>query len=334
MKSKYLFLSYNSIIGAPLSISIDKQLSFAANIFSALKKLYQQGFSFAVILDLKSRTAYKEKLHFFNEILSVETLPKINTFLEFDERLLENLLLMARDQNIDLMHSVFVDTQIELQSISDKLKTKYFTLKDKFNWEFIADSIISTPRTALKRRVTKETEVEINVNLDGRGQTSIHTGIAFFDHMLEQIGKHAGIDLSIQVKGDIEVDEHHTVEDTAITLGAALKEALGDKRGLKRYAFLLPMDESLIQCALDLSGRNFLVFEADFKREKIGGLPTELIPHFYRSLCEHLGANLNINIKGENEHHMVEGSFKALAKCLKQAISKEGSELPSTKGLL
>jgi imidazoleglycerol-phosphate dehydratase/histidinol-phosphatase len=178
-------------------------------------------------------------------------------------------------------------------------------------------------------RKTNETDINIELNLDGSGNTNISTGLAFFDHMLDQIGRHAGIDLKIVVHGDLHVDEHHTVEDTAI--------ALGDKKGINRYGFLLPMDDSLAQVALDFGGRPWLVWEADFKREKVGDLPTEMFYHFFKSFADASKCNLNIKVEGENEHHKIEGIFKALAKSIKMAIKRNENELnklPSTKGLL
>src|SRR5690606_35970094 len=162
----------------------------------------------------------------------------------------------------------------------------------------------------------------------------IATGLPFFDHMLEQIGKHGGIALEVSVEGDLHIDEHHTVEDTALVLGQALRQALGDKRGIGRYRFTLPMDETLASVALDLGGRPYLVFEGAFRRERVGDLPTELVPHFFRSLCDAAAMNLHLTLRGDNDHHQVEAAFKALARALRQAVRREGSELPSTKGAL
>ena len=186
-------------------------------------------------------------------------------------------------------------------------------------------------------RKTNETDIKIEVNLDGSGKTQITTGLAFFDHMLDQIGRHAGIDLKINVQGDLNVDEHHTVEDTALALGDAFLQALGDKKGISRYGFLLPMDDSLAQVALDLGGRPWLVWDAEFKREKIGDVPTEMFYHFFKSFSDASKSNLNIKVEGNNEHHKIEAIFKALAKCLKMAVLRnetELSKLPSTKGML
>jgi imidazoleglycerol-phosphate dehydratase/histidinol-phosphatase len=201
-------------------------------------------------------------------------------------------------------------------------------------WHEVAHALCAAPRVAEVVRDTRETRLRVRVDLDAPSHASVRTGIGFFDHMLEQIAKHAGFDLRLDCAGDTGVDEHHTVEDSALALGQALRAALGDKRGIGRYGFTLPMDETLASAALDLSGRPYLVFDGAFPREQVGGMPTELVPHFFRSLCETLGANLHLSVHGENAHHMVEASFKAFARCLRQAIRIEGDELPSTKGVL
>ncbi|MDR1678476.1 MAG: bifunctional histidinol-phosphatase/imidazoleglycerol-phosphate dehydratase HisB [Prevotellaceae bacterium] len=204
------------------------------------------------------------------------------------------------------------------------------------SWDEIAEFLFAGERRATVQRTTKETDILVEINLDGKGNADISTGIKFFDHMLEQIGKHAGIDLSIQVKGDLEVDEHHTMEDTAIALGEALYKALGSKRGIERYGFCLPMDDCLCCVALDFGGRAWLVWDAEFKREKIGDMPTEMFLHFFKSLSDAAKMNLNIKAEGNNEHHKIEGIFKAFAKAIKMAIRRDifNYELPSTKGVL
>jgi imidazoleglycerol-phosphate dehydratase/histidinol-phosphatase len=193
------------------------------------------------------------------------------------------------------------------------------------------------PRFASLRRTTKETDVSVFLNLDGSGATEISTGIGFFDHMLDLLARHALIDLSLQVRGDLPVDEHHTVEDTALVLGSAMTEALGDRRGIERYAFLLPMDESLAEVAIDLSGRPCLVFDGRFRREYVGQLPTELVPHFFESFSQSLRCGLHITIRrGKNEHHKIEAIFKGLGRCLRQALRHCPHErgVPSSKGVL
>ncbi|HVI55581.1 MAG TPA: bifunctional histidinol-phosphatase/imidazoleglycerol-phosphate dehydratase HisB [Luteibacter sp.] len=201
-------------------------------------------------------------------------------------------------------------------------------------WAEVAHALLDAPRTAEVLRKTKETSIRVNVDLDRVAEPEIRTGLGFFDHMLEQIGKHGGFALHLTCEGDTHIDEHHTIEDSALALGQALRQALGDKRGIGRYGFALPMDESAARAELDLSGRACFVFEGAFPRDRVGDVPTELVPHFFRSLCETLGANLHLTVHGENAHHMVEGCFKVVARTLRQAIRREGAELPSTKGSL
>ncbi|MEG1544797.1 MAG: bifunctional histidinol-phosphatase/imidazoleglycerol-phosphate dehydratase HisB [Tannerellaceae bacterium] len=204
------------------------------------------------------------------------------------------------------------------------------------DWDRVAEYLFAGERRAEVKRKTHETDIAIAINLDGSGKTAVSTGLGFFDHMLDQIGKHSGIDLTVCVKGDLQVDEHHTIEDTAIALGEALLKALGDKRGIERYGYTLPMDDCLCSVALDFGGRPWLVWDVTFKREKIGDMPTEMFLHFFKSLSDAARMNLNIRAEGENEHHKIEGIFKALARSIKMAIRRDvyNYELPSTKGLL
>jgi imidazoleglycerol-phosphate dehydratase / histidinol-phosphatase len=203
-----------------------------------------------------------------------------------------------------------------------------------FAWSEIAHRLLDSPRTAEVERVTAETRIVVRVDLDCATDPQVSTGIGFFDHMLEQLGKHGGFALMLSCAGDTDIDEHHTVEDCALALGKALRLALGDKRGIGRYGFALPMDESSAEARLDLSGRAYFVFEGDFPRERVGGLPTELVSHFFRSLCDAMEANLHLAVRGENAHHMVEACFKVVARALRQAMRREGEGVPSTKGVL
>lgn len=205
---------------------------------------------------------------------------------------------------------------------------------DEETWSAVSQRILEVGRRAQLARRTRETDIVITVDLSNTDDTSIHTGIGFFDHMLEQIARHGGFSLALRCQGDLAVDEHHTVEDCALALGACLREALGDKRGIGRYGFLLAMDESEAQVALDLSGRAYFVWQGSFGRERVGELPTELVPHFFRSLADSLGAALHISVRGENSHHMVEACFKGVGRALRQAIRLEGTDIPSTKGSL
>ncbi|MBK9981010.1 MAG: bifunctional histidinol-phosphatase/imidazoleglycerol-phosphate dehydratase HisB [Saprospiraceae bacterium] len=202
-------------------------------------------------------------------------------------------------------------------------------------WHEIYTYLKAIPRIGKIHRKTLETEIHVEVNLDGNGQSSIDTGLPFFDHMLQQISKHGNINLAIQVKGDLQIDEHHTIEDTAIALGDAFLQALESKKGIERYGFLLPMDDCLAQVAVDFGGRPWLVWDAEFKREKIGDVPTELFFHFFKSFSDQARCNLNIKAEGENEHHKIESVFKAFAKALKMAVARTNNySIPSTKGTL
>jgi imidazoleglycerol-phosphate dehydratase/histidinol-phosphatase len=205
---------------------------------------------------------------------------------------------------------------------------------DGLDWSEIAHRLLDGPRTAEVERATRETRVAVRVDLDRAGEPDIATGIGFFDHMLEQLGKHGGFALRLRCTGDLGVDEHHTVEDCGLAIGGALRRALGNKRGIARYGFALPMDESAAEARLDLSGRAYFVFEGGLPRERVGGFATEMVPHFFRSLCDALGANLHLAVRGDNAHHMVEACFKVVARALRQALRREGAALPSTKGVL
>jgi len=204
------------------------------------------------------------------------------------------------------------------------------------DWQKIYEFLKLEERTAFIKRTTNETDIVITLNLDGTGKSNINTGISFFDHMLDQIARHGQMDLDIQVKGDLEVDEHHTIEDTAIALGEVFAKALGNKLGIERYGFCLPMDDCLAQAAIDFGGRNWLVWEAEFKREMIGQMPTEMFFHFFKSFTDGAKANLNIKAEGTNEHHKIEAIFKAFAKAIKVAVKRDTEKmiLPSTKGML
>ncbi len=220
-------------------------------------------------------------------------------------------------------------------SVSEKSLNDFIALESN-DWETIYHFLRLPNRQAMVQRDTRETQIGIQLDLDGSGESDIDTGIAFFDHMLDQIARHGNIDLKIKVKGDLEVDEHHTIEDTAIALGEAFSIAIGDKLGMERYGFCLPMDDCLAQVAIDFGGRNWLVWNAEFKREMIGKMPTEMFFHFFKSFTDGAKANLNIKAEGTNEHHKIEAIFKAFAKAIKSAIKRDADKmiLPSTKGVL
>jgi imidazoleglycerol-phosphate dehydratase/histidinol-phosphatase len=246
--------------------------------------------------------------------------------------------------NFDLKNSVVIGDRITDVQLAQNLGAKAIymgvepcadAVLNTRSWATIYHHLANQPRIGHVERNTNETQISIELNLDGSGKANISTGLGFFDHMLEQIAKHGNLDLSIQVGGDLHIDEHHTVEDVAITLGLAFIQALGSKKGIERYGFLLPMDDCLAQVALDFGGRPWLVWDAPFKREKIGEMPTEMFLHFFKSFSDNAKCNLNIKAEGENEHHKIEAIFKAFAKAIKMAVSKTNSfSIPSTKGSL
>lgn len=244
--------------------------------------------------------------------------------------------LAANDIDLDAS-AVIGDRQTDMQ-LADAIGIRGLLVNcddaGVLTWPQIVDLLCRSDRTARVTRNTSETRIEVAVNLDATESTTIATGIGFFDHMLEQVAKHGGFGLRLSCEGDLEVDEHHTVEDVAIGLGTALRKALGNKFGIGRYGFLLPMDESEARVALDLSGRAAFRFDADFPRDRVGELSTEMVEHFFRSLSESLGAALHIEVRGENTHHMIEACFKSVGRCLRQAFRRDGTELPSTKGTL
>ncbi len=244
-----------------------------------------------------------------------------------------------KDRGIDWPRSAMVGDRETDNAFAGNLGIRAFQLRTAqfggdWDWPGIAHALADAPRIATVERNTRETRVRASVVLDRVAEPNVATGLGFFDHMLEQLGKHGGFALELQCEGDLHIDEHHTIEDSALALGQALREALGDKRGIGRYGFTLPMDEALASAALDFSGRPCLVFDGAFRRERIGDMPTELVPHFFRSLCESAGLNLNLQVRGDNDHHKVEACFKVVARALRQAIRRDGHELPSTKGAL
>ncbi len=240
--------------------------------------------------------------------------------------------------DIDLGASAVVGDRLTDMELAERIGVRGLLVncdaENVLTWPQIVDRLCHAERTGEVVRNTNETRISVFVNLDSTHDTSISTGIGFFDHMLEQISKHGGFGLRLRCEGDLEVDEHHTVEDVAISLGKALRQALGNKYGIGRYGFLLPMDESEAKVALDLSGRGAFVFKGSFPRDNVGELSTEMVGHFFRSLAESIGAALHIEVTGENTHHMVEACFKSVGRAIRPAFRREGSELPSTKGAL
>ena len=252
------------------------------------------------------------------------------------------MLTRYMNADYDLKNSYVIGDRASDMQLAKNLHAKGIFIGGKdpdatFNatsWKEIRDFLIRPERSAEQHRKTKETDIRIKISIDGSGVSRINTGMGFFDHMLELFAKHSGIDCDIDVKGDLHVDEHHSIEDTGLVLGQALFEAFGSKRGISRYGFLLPMDESLAQVALDLSGRPYLSWEVKFQHDSVGAIPVDMFKHFFRSLCDTLKCNLHIKAEGENDHHIIEGVFKAFARALRDAGRISGTELPSTKGLL
>ncbi|MFT7498037.1 MAG: imidazoleglycerol-phosphate dehydratase/histidinol-phosphatase [Candidatus Azotimanducaceae bacterium] len=276
----------------------------------------------------------------FSEILIDKSFPEDNAptrkprtglmqkYVHGNYDLANSFVIGDRDSDIELAknlkcNGIFMGAVNEIATLSTT------------SWNEIYQYLKSKPRVGTVKRITKETEITVEVNLDGNGKNEISTGIGFFDHMLEQIAKHGTIDLQINVEGDLEIDEHHTIEDVAITLGEAFIKALGSKKAIERYGFLLPMDDCLTQVAIDFGGRPWLVWETEFKREMIGEMPTEMFMHFFKSFTDAAKCNLNIKSEGENEHHKIESIFKAFAKAIKMAVNKtENYSIPSTKGII
>lgn len=271
----------------------------------------------------------------FNEILIDEHFPEENApTRKPNTGLVEKYI---NNPEYDIANSYVIGDRETDRTFARNIGCKSLILNDeRMSWDKICELLFAGERIAEVKRTTKETDIFIRVNLDGTGKCDISTGLGFFDHMLEQIGKHGMMDLTIHTKGDLEVDEHHTIEDTAIALGECILQALGNKRGIERYGYCLPMDDCLCSVALDFGGRPWLVWDAEFKREKIGEMPTEMFLHFFKSLSDAAKMNLNIKAEGQNEHHKIEGIFKALARSLKMAVRRDiyHYELPSTKGML
>lgn len=284
--------------------------------------------------------AFKNEDIEFKEILIDRSFPEDNAPTRKPGTGLLNAYIYG---NYDLENSFVIGDRITDMQLASNLKAKGIFIGEyeetavlsTKSWKMIYEYLKTVPRKSTVTRNTKETAINITVNLDGTGLSNINTGIGFFNHMLDQIAKHGNIDLDIEVKGDLEIDEHHTIEDVAITLGEAFSKSLGIKKGIERYGFMLPMDDCIAQVAIDFGGRPWLVWDANFNREMIGEMPTEMFFHFFKSFSDSARCNLNIRAEGQNEHHKIESIFKAFAKALKMAVSKTSSfNIPSTKGVL
>lgn len=353
MFKKILFLDRDgTLIEEPEDKQVDSisKLSLKKNVIPALLKLQQSGYVLVMITNqdgLGTESFQREQFEIPQQLLM--------TIFSSQGVFFQDILIcphfandscLCRKPNVGLVMNylkqdtmdfnqsyVIGDRETDMQ-LADNMGIKKILYTDNEDWLQIAESIINTPRIAEVHRVTKETDVTVAVNLDRNDNINVNSGLAFFDHMLEQIAKHGGFSISLNVKGDMWVDEHHTVEDTALTLGTAIRQALGDKFGINRYGFLMPMDEALAEIAIDISGRSFCVFDGRFNREMIGGFPTELVSHFIHSFSESLGAAIHVKVKGENTHHMIESIFKGMGQCLRQAMNKTRNDVLSTKGVL
>ena len=346
-----------TLIEEPADFQIDayEKIRFARDVIPAMLKLRDAGYQFVIVSnqdglgsegypqasfdgpnDLMLQIFASQGI-VFRDVLIDGTWPHDNAPTRKPG--IGMMLPYLQDRSIDWARSGMVgDRPTDIQ-FAQNMNIRGFQLRTQqfggeWDWNGIAHELADAPRRAIVQRNTKETRIRVEVDLDRVAEPQTHTGLPFFDHMLEQIGKHGGFALSVQAEGDLHIDEHHTIEDTGLALGQALREALGDKRGIGRYGFTLPMDETLASAALDFSGRPYFVFDGEFKRERVGDMPTELVPHFFRSLCDAAGLNLNLSVRGDNDHHKVEACFKALARALRQALPRQGTALPSTKGAL
>ena len=355
MKKTALFIDRDgTIINEPADEQIDsfEKLSFVPGAFKALTMIAEQTNYELVMVsnqDGLGTSSFPEDTFHPVQNFIIDTLR--GEGVEFSEILIDRsfpheglptrkpgtaMLTRYMNGDYDLSRCYVIgdrDTDVEL---AQNLGCQALKITPDFGWDKIAAVVVAGGRTAEVHRTTKETDIYVRLNLDGTGKCAIDTGLHFFDHMLEQISHHGLIDLDIKVKGDLHVDEHHTIEDTAIVLGTCLRQAIGDKRGIERYGYCLPMDDSLCQVALDFGGRPWLVWEAEFKREKVGDMPTEMFIHFFKSLSDNALINLNIKAEGDNEHHKIEGIFKALARALRMAVRRDAGKLivPTSKGLL
>ncbi len=372
---KVLFIDRDGtiIVEPPIDFQVDslEKLEFLPKALSNLRKISEEGdFELAMVTnqDGLGTESFPEDIFWPTHQKMMRTLENEN--VRFDEVFIDRtfehenaatrkprtglLGKYIRNEEYDLTNSFVLGdrlTDIQLainlgakgifigkelpEAATEELRNATALVTD--NWDEIYEFLKMPERTAEVQRTTKETDIYIKLNLDGQGRSEIETGLGFFDHMLDQLARHSGADLTIKVKGDLHIDEHHTIEDTALALGEAYLNALGNKKGISRYGFLLPMDECLAQVAIDFSGRPWLVWDADFKREKIGEMPTEMFMHFFKSFTDTSKSNLNIKVEGDNEHHKIESIFKAWAKAIKMAVKrdlKEIDRLPSTKGVL
>ncbi|MDG1476782.1 MAG: bifunctional histidinol-phosphatase/imidazoleglycerol-phosphate dehydratase HisB [Vicingaceae bacterium] len=360
---KVLFIDRDGtlVIEPPLDYQLDslEKLEFYPGVFQGLSKIVNElDYELVMVTNQdglgtdsfpedtfwpthnKMLQAFKNEGIEFSDILIDKSFPEENAPTRKPRTGLLNKYIYG---DYDLANSYVIGDRLTDIELAQNLKSKSIFIGDNnenatlssSNWNEIYQVLKSEPRKVKITRKTKETDINIELNLDGSGKGSFDTGLGFFDHMLEQISKHGNIDLKVEVKGDLEIDEHHTIEDVALTLGEAFLKALGSKKGIERYGFLLPMEECLAQVGIDFGGRPWLVWEADFKREMVGEMPTEMFMHFFKSFTDTAKCNLSIKAEGDNEHHKIEAIFKAFAKSIKMAKNKtDNYSIPSTKGTL
>ncbi len=355
MAEKILFLDRDgTLIEEPEDFQVDSvdKVRLVAGVIPALLEIARHGFRFVMVSNqdgLGTASFPREQFEAchthalelfssqgisFDEIFICPHLPEDHCECRKPRTGLLSRYLAAHD--IDTEASAVIGDRDTDMQLAERIGLRGIRVNTDgaSSWPEITEFLCYSDRKSSCRRVTNETSIDLSVNLDSPSVVDVDTGIGFYDHMLEQVARHGGFSLTLACTGDLAVDEHHTVEDTAICLGTALREAVGNKLGIGRYGFLLPMDESAAKVALDLSGRSAFEFKGDFPRDKVGELSTEMVEHFFRSLSESLGAALHIEVRGRNTHHMVEACFKAVGRALRQAVRREGTELPSTKGTL
>jgi imidazoleglycerol-phosphate dehydratase/histidinol-phosphatase len=355
MSSAVLFVDRDgTLIEEPPDQQVDslEKVRFMPGVFAALSELRRRGFRLAMVtnqdgLGTRSfpRAAFEEPQRFVLEAFKSQGIEFEAIFVcphlpadgcECRKPKTGLLKEYLRDAAVSLEGSAMIgDRETDMQ-FAHNLGVRGLLVRrqgdEAQTWPGIVRAL--TARRAEVERRTKETQIQVRVGLDDTAPIQVSTGVGFFDHMLEQLAKHGGFALELMCKGDLQIDEHHTVEDCALALGECLRRALGNKVGIARYGFLLPMDEAEAKVTIDLSGRAFAQFEGRFHREQVGGLPTELVPHFFHSLAESLGAAVHVSVTGENTHHMIEACFKGVGRALRQAFRRESEELPSTKGVL
>lgn len=354
----YLFIDRDgTLIEEPADFQIDslEKFNLLPDVIPSLLKLSQAGFKLVMITNqdgLGTATNPQDKFDMiqdlllkvlssqgirFSEILICPHLPAEDCACRKPKTRLVREYLSSNE--MDRQRSYVIGDRLTDLQLAENMGLQGFQLSKTLGWSQLTHQLLNAPRTARKERKTNETSIALEVNLDGQGVSQIQTGIGFFDHMLEQLSRHGGFDLRLKAEGDLHIDEHHLVEDVAIALGSALREALGQKRGIERYGFWLPMDEADTRVTLDLSGRSSFQMNVEFPTQNVGGLQTEMVRHFFHSLADSLAMSLHIETRGQNAHHMVESMFKGVGRSLRQAFAKvtagaEQNSIPSTKGLL